>query len=264
MTDPADVGWDVIAGFEKRGGLLAKECGLILEAEKGKKQILPRTPGRKEAGSAVSVIPAPWGCIVFWLLTLTIIRKQIGVVLSLCLCGSLLQLLWELCRNIWGLKIRSQGNNLSTFVREGKGRAGVQESEESAPWPRSLRCRDRIVSHGTYNWTHLNRMQCLLPWLSRVSPGWCPQLPLLMSLAQHTGSCDSLAFAAFSVFIYCCSFSHQNRAGFRFRATGVPFERSSSPSWLLVACWVSALAIFPFQGPCRTPFSVTFTCFISL
>lgn len=83
-------------------------------------------------------------------------------------------------------------------------------------------------------------------------------------LAQHIGSCDSLAFAAFSEFVYCCSICHQNWAGFRFRATGVPFERSSSPSWLLAACWVSALEIFPFQGPRRTPFSITFTCFISL
>lgn len=87
-----------------------------------------------------------------------------------------------------------------------------------------------------------------------------PRAPV--SLAQHVGSSDSLAFAAFSDF--CCSISHQNRAGFHFRAMGIPFEGSSSPSWLLLACWVSALEIFPFQGPCRAPFSVTFSCFISL
>lgn len=58
--------WDEmwsLALRRERGGLRAKECGLTLEAEKGKKQILPRAPGRKEAGSAVSLIPAPWGAL---------------------------------------------------------------------------------------------------------------------------------------------------------------------------------------------------------
>lgn len=63
MTDPADVGCDVIPGSEESEELWAKECGLLLEAEKGKKQILPRAPGRKEAGSAVRLISAQWGAL---------------------------------------------------------------------------------------------------------------------------------------------------------------------------------------------------------
>lgn len=55
----------MIAGFEETEGLWAKECGLPLEAEKGKKQILLRAPGRKEAGSAVRFSSAQCGALFF-------------------------------------------------------------------------------------------------------------------------------------------------------------------------------------------------------
>lgn len=43
----------------------AKECGLPVEAEKGKKHILPRAPGRKETRSAPRLISAQWGALFF-------------------------------------------------------------------------------------------------------------------------------------------------------------------------------------------------------
>lgn len=43
----------------------AKECGLPVEAVKGKKHILPRAPEREETGSAVRLISAQWGALVF-------------------------------------------------------------------------------------------------------------------------------------------------------------------------------------------------------
>lgn len=130
------------------------------------------------------------------------------------------------------LKIRSQGSSFPTFTRGGEGRAGLEESEESAPRPpQSLRCRDRTVSHGTYNLTNLNWMRGLLPWLSSdipcVVPGASP-FPCAGLTTLH--SCDSLALAFFSEFICCWSISHQNQTGLYVRAIAVCFMGSCSPS----------------------------------
>lgn len=50
----------MIAGFEEGEGQGTRVAWPV-EAEKGKKHILPGAPGRKETGSALRLISAQWG-----------------------------------------------------------------------------------------------------------------------------------------------------------------------------------------------------------
>lgn len=261
MTDSADVRCDVIAGFE---GTEGQGMWVAFRSWKGQETYPSQSSWEDGDWLCCQIDFSPMGGIVFLLLTPRIIRKQISVVLNLCHGDNLLQLLWELYRKMQGMEDTFSGKKISHIHERRKGqsqrRCCGQRVGEPAPWAQSLRCRDRIVSHG---YLQLNKSETDAGLL----PGWVVILPLCVPGASPL-PCVRLTTQA-AVIVSFLPFSLSSsltkiKLVFVLEPLLSPLWGVLYPSWPLVAFWVSTLVRLSHPGPCRPPCSAAFSCFISL